>query len=617
MPDTKTKLETRDRVVLRFAGDSGDGMQVTGQEFTNTAAHFGNDLATFPDYPAEIRAPRGTLAGVSGFQVHFSSDDIYTPGDELDVLVALNPAALKTNLADVRPGGIVVANASEFTKKNLAKADYEVSPLEDATLDGYQLFSVDITGLTLAALKDVDLPKKSLERAKNMYALGMTYFLYGRSLEHTVAWFERKFAAKPAIIQANTLALQAGYNYALTTEMFAARYEVPAAQLEPGVYRNISGNLATALGFVAAAKKCGQDLFLGSYPITPATEILHEMSRLKNFGIRTFQAEDEISAICSALGAAFGGAVAVTSTSGPGLALKTEAVGLGVMAELPLVIVDVQRAGPSTGLPTKTEQGDLLQAIHGRNGEAPLPVIAAATPSDCFECAFLAVQIAVRYMTPVIVLTDGSLANGSEPWRIPSEDDLPEIEISYRYEADGYKPYVRDPETLARPWAVPGTPGLEHVLGGLEAEFETGYVSYDPDNHERMVALRADKVRRTSQLIPPTRIDGPDKGDLLVVGWGATYGPIRCAVREAHRRGWKVSRLHLRWVHPLPPDLGDILGRFERVLVPELNRGQLAMVLQAEYLKPILHLGDLRGQPLKEREVLEEIARLLGHEEVL
>ena len=613
MPETApAETLTRDRVVLRFAGDSGDGMQVTGQEFTNTSAHLGNDLATFPDYPAEIRAPAGTLAGVSGFQVHFASGDIFTAGDDLDVLVALNPAALKANVADVCPGGIVIANIGEFTAKNLEKAGYSADPTQDGSLAGYQVFAIDITGLTMAAVEGVDLPRKSLARAKNMYALGLTYFLYSREPDHTLAWLGRKFASQPAVAEANRRALQAGYNYALTTELFASRYEVPPAHLEPGTYRNISGNLAAALGFVAAAKRSGQGLFLGSYPITPATDILHEMSRLKNFGIRTFQAEDEIAAICSAIGAAFGGAVAVTSTSGPGLALKSEALGLAVMAELPLVVIDVQRAGPSTGLPTKTEQGDLLQALYGRNSEAPLPVLAAATPSDCFECAFLAVQVAIRHMTPVILLTDGSLANGSEPWRIPREGDLPEIDVRYRYDPEGYKPYQRDPETLARPWAVPGTPKLEHVIGGLEAEYDTGYVSYDPANHERMVLLRADKVRRAAQFIPPTEVDGPAEGDLVVVGWGSTFGPIRCAVREAHRRGWEVSRLHLRWLNPLPPDLGDILARFRRILVPELNLGQLAHLLQAEYLRPVLRLNKVQGQPLKEREVLEVIAGLLG-----
>ena len=604
-------VESRDRIVMRFAGDSGDGMQITGQQFTNTSAHVGNDLATFPDFPAEIRAPAGTLAGVSGFQVHFASSEIFTAGDDLDVLVAMNPAALKVHIKDLQKNGILIVNTSEFGKRNLEKAGYEQTPLDDGSLDGFQVFPVDLTELTQRTLADSGLNKKSVARCKNMFALGMMYFMYSRPLEHTLAWFRAKFAKKPEIVDANTKVLQAGYSFAETTDMFATRYEVPPAVLKPGIYRNINGNAALALGFVAAAKKAESDLFLGSYPITPASTILHELSGQKNFGIRTFQAEDEIAAVCSAIGASFGGSIALTSTSGPGLALKGEAIGLAIITELPLIVINVQRGGPSTGLPTKTEQADLLQALFGRNSEAPMPVISASTPSDCFEVAMEAVKIATKYMTPVLLLTDGAVATASEPWRIPSADELDAIEIKYASNKD-FLPYARDPETLARGWAIPGTPGLEHRIGGLEKEDLTGNVSYDPANHEKMCKLRAEKVAGITRDIPESEIHGDESGELLVLGWGGTFGALRVAVDKCRGRGWNVSHLHLRWLNPFPADLGDILNRFDKILIPELNLGQLNFVIRGTYLRDVISYPKIQGQPFKVSEIETKVAEVLG-----
>ncbi len=612
METTRTgTTESRDRVVIRFAGDSGDGMQVTGQQFTNTSAHVGNDLATFPDFPAEIRAPAGTLAGVSGFQVHFASSEIFTAGDDLDVLVAMNPAALKVHIKDLQRNGILIVNTSEFGKRNLDKAGYEETPLEDGSLDGYQVFPVDLTVLTQKTLEDSGLNKKIIARCKNMFALGMMYFMYSRPVEHTIRWFDTKFAKKPEIVEANTKVLQAGYNFAETTEMFATRFEVPPAVLQPGMYRSINGNAALALGFVAAAKRADADLFLGSYPITPASTVLHELSRQKNFGIRTFQAEDEIAAVCSAIGAAFGGSIAVTSTSGPGLALKGEAIGLAIITELPLVVINVQRGGPSTGLPTKTEQADLLQCLYGRNSEAPMPVLAASTPSDCFDVAIEAVRIATKYMTPVLVMTDGAVATASEPWRIPAENDLPKIDIKYSSHAD-YMPYARDPQTLARGWAVPGTPGLEHRIGGLEKDDLTGNVSYDPANHEKMCKLRAEKVAGIAKEVPPSEIHGDGSGKLLVLGWGGTFGTLRVGVDKCRARGWDVSHLHLRWLNPLPPDLGDILDRFDTILIPELNLGQLTFVIRGNFLREVVSYPKIQGLPFKVSEIVGKVAEVLG-----
>src|SRR5271169_4557339 len=525
------KKEVVDRAVIRFCGDSGDGMQITGSQFTNTAALFGNDLATFPDFPAEIRAPAGTLPGVSGFQVHFSSNDVYTPGDSVDVLVAMNPAALKMNLADLKPNGILIVNLDNFEENDLRKAQVKVSPLEGHSLDAYRLFSVELTKLTRSALKDLGLDTKSMDRCKNFFALGMCYWLYNRSMDLTLRYLIDKFKNKPDLVQANTLAMKAGYSYCEATEAFQISYEIPPARLAPGVYRNISGNAALALGFVAASQKAGIPLFLGSYPITPASDILHELSMYKNFGVVTFQAEDEIAAITSAIGAAYAGCLGLTTTSGPGMALKTEAMGLAIAVELPLVICDIQRGGPSTGLPTKTEQADLLQALYGRNSEAPIPILAPATPGDCFWIALEASRIAIKHMLPVIILSDGYLANGAEPWRIPAVEDLPEIPVHFETNPEGFQPYRRNPDTLARPWAIPGTPGLEHRIGGLEKQDVTGNVDYEPLNHERMVRLRAAKVEAIVQDVPDVVPAGDADGDLLIVAWGSTYGSITAALK--------------------------------------------------------------------------------------
>ncbi|MFN8094773.1 MAG: 2-oxoacid:acceptor oxidoreductase subunit alpha [Vicinamibacteria bacterium] len=606
------RRETLDRAVIRFAGDSGDGMQITGSQFTNTTALFGNDLATFPDYPAEIRAPAGTLPGVSGFQVHFGAGDVYTPGDSVDALVAMNPAALKVNLSDLRPGGILIVNSDDFKDVDLRKAGVAASPLEDHSLDGYRLFAVELTRLTRAALAELGLDAKSMDRCKNFFALGMCYWLYNRSLEATQRWLDDKFKAKPVLAEANKRALLAGYAYCDATEAFQVTYEVPPAKLAPGVYRNLSGNTALALGFVAAAQRSGLTLFQGSYPITPASDILHELSMLKEFGVVTFQAEDEIAAIASAIGAAYGGHLAITTTSGPGMALKTEAIGLATMVELPLVIVDIQRGGPSTGLPTKTEQADLFQALFGRNSEAPVPVVAASSPGDCFWVALEASRIALKYMVPVILLSDGYLANGAEPWRIPEVKDLPEMKVRFRTDPEGFRPYEREPHTLARPWALPGTPGLEHRVGGLEKADGTGNISYDPLNHERMVHLRAEKVEAIAADVPDVVPAGDPDGDLLIVGWGSTYGAITAALRAAREKGRRVGHVHLRHLNPLPRNLGEVLKRYRKVLVPELNLGQLHWVLRAKYLVDTVSYAKVQGKPFKQSELEAKIDAVLG-----
>jgi len=611
-PSRAVDRERLDDVVIRFAGDSGDGMQVTGSQFTSTSALIGNDLATFPDFPAEIRAPAGTLPGVSAFQVRIADYDIHTPGDAPDVLVAMNPAALKVNLGDLRPNGILIVNTDEFVERNLKKAGYERSPLEDGSLDGYRLFQVPLATLTRRALEDSGLDAKAVERCKNFFALGMAYWLFSRPIEPTLRFLTKKFGARPEVADANARAMKAGWNFCDITEAFQTRYEVMPAKLAPGVYRNVTGSTALALGLVAASRRSGLPLFQGAYPITPASDLLHELAQLKSFGVTTFQAEDEIAAICAAIGASFGGALAVTSTSGPGLALKSEALNLAVMVELPLVVVDIQRGGPSTGLPTKTEQADLLFALFGRNNESPLPVLAAASPADCFDLAIEACRLAVRYMTPVILLSDGYLANGSEPWRLPELDRLPDFPVEFRTSPEGFAPFLRDPETLARPWALPGTAGLEHRIGGLEKQDGSGNVSYDPANHEHMVRLRAEKVARIAREIPPLEVDGEPEGELLVLGWGSTAGAITGAVNLARRRGLPVSRAHLRHLNPFPANLGEVLARFERVLVPEMNLGQLAFLLQGRYLEPVISFPKVQGKPFFRNEVLEKIEAVLG-----
>ncbi|MFA5026627.1 MAG: 2-oxoacid:acceptor oxidoreductase subunit alpha [Candidatus Methylomirabilota bacterium] len=598
-------------VVIRFAGDSGDGIQLTGTQFSAESVLLGNDIGTLPDYPAEIRAPAGTLAGVSGFQLHFSSREIDTPGDHPDALVVMNPAALKVNLADLKPGGILLVDRSGFDPTNLRKAGYSANPLEDGSLEGYQLAVVDMAGLTVKAVKELRLSSRIAARCKNFFALGLCAWLYQRPIESTLSWIRERFTETPELVEANSRALKAGYHFGETTEMFAVQYEVKPARIPPGTYRTLTGNSALALGLVAAARQSGLPLFLGSYPITPASDILHELAGLKNFGVFTFQAEDEIAGVCAALGAAFGGALGVTASSGPGIALKQEAINLAVMVELPLVICNVERGGPSTGLPTKTEQADLYQALFGRNSDSPLPVLAAATPSDCFAMAYEASRIAIKYMTPVILLTDGYLANGAEPWRIPRLADLPEIPVRFRTDPTDFFPYQRDPETLARPWVRPGTPGLEHRIGGIEKEDVTGVISYTPENHERMTRLRAAKVAGVSREIPPTAIRGDRAGDLLIVGWGSSYGAIAAAVDEMRAGGASVSQVHLRYLHPLPPDLGGILRRFTSVLVPEMNTGQLLTILRARYLVDATGLHKIQGQPFKVREIVEGARRLL------
>ncbi|HEX2252515.1 MAG TPA: 2-oxoacid:acceptor oxidoreductase subunit alpha [Thermoanaerobaculia bacterium] len=602
-------------VVIRFAGDSGDGMQLTGTQFTNTSALVGNDLSTLPDFPAEIRAPAGTLAGVSAFQVRIADHDIHTPGDSPDVLVAMNPAALRKEIGDLKPNGVVMVNTDEFNERNLAKAGYATNPLEDGSLDGYRLYPVELTTLTRRTLEDTSLDTKAKDRCKNVFALGMIYWMFSRQLDATQKWIDKKFARRPELADANRRVLQAGYNFADTTEVFQVRYEVEPAPLEAGTYRNVLGNSAMALGFVAASRRSGLPLFLGAYPITPASSLLHELSNLKQFGVTTFQAEDEIAAVCGAIGASFGGALAVTASSGPGIALKAEAINLAVMVELPLVVVDVQRGGPSTGLPTKTEQSDLLQVLFGRNGESPLPVLAASSPKDCFDVTLEACRIATRYMVPVILLSDGYIANGSEPWRLPAVEELPDLRREFHTEAEGFAPYRRDEETLARPWAVPGTPGLEHRIGGLEKEDVTGNVSYDAVNHERMTHLRAEKIERIAREIPPTEVDGdPAGGDLLVLGWGSTQGAITGAVRAARAEGASVSAVHLRYLNPLPADLGEVLQRFDKVLVPEMNSGQLALLLRARYLRDVVSYPKVQGKPFFRSEIHDAIRRVIAGE---
>jgi 2-oxoglutarate/2-oxoacid ferredoxin oxidoreductase subunit alpha len=605
------KKETVDRAVIRFCGDSGDGMQITGSQFTNTAALFGNDLATFPDFPAEIRAPAGTLPGVSGFQVHFSSNDVYTPGDSVDVLIAMNPAALKMNIADLKPNGILIVNLDNFEENDLRKAQVKVSPLEDHSLDAYRLFSVELTKLTRAALKELGLDAKSMDRCKNFFALGMCYWLYNRSMEPTLRWLTDKFKNKPDLVSANTLAMKAGYSYCEATEAFQISYEIPPAKLEPGTYRNISGNTALALGFVAASQQAGVKLFLGSYPITPASDILHELSMYKDFGVTTFQAEDEIAAITSAIGAAYAGALGITTTSGPGMALKTEALGLAVAVELPLVVCDIQRGGPSTGLPTKTEQADLLQAMFGRNSEAPVPVLAPSTPGDCFWIALEASRIAIKYMVPVIILSDGYLANGAEPWKIPTVEELPKIEVRYETNPVGFQPYKRNPDTLARPWAIPGTPGLEHRIGGIEKQDVTGNINYEPLNHEHMVRTRAEKVAGIAQDIPEIVPEGDASGDLLIVAWGSTNGPITAAMNAQREKGRKIGHVHLRHLNPFPRNLGEVLKRYKKILVPEMNMGQLVMILRAKFLVDAQSYGKIQGKPFKQSEIEDKIEELL------
>jgi 2-oxoglutarate ferredoxin oxidoreductase subunit alpha len=605
------KRETIDKAVIRFCGDSGDGMQITGSQFTNTVALYGNDLATFPDYPAEIRAPAGTLPGVSGFQVHFSSSNVYTPGDSVDVLIAMNPAALKMNLADLKTNGILIVNSDDFGESDLRKAQITVSPLEDHSLDGYRLFAVQLTKLTRAALKDVGLDAKSMDRCKNFFALGMCYWLYNRSMEPTLRYLDDKFKNKPQLVTANKLAMQAGYSFCEATEAFQISYEIPPAKLSPGTYRNISGNAALALGFVAASQQAGIPLFLGSYPITPASDILHELSMYKDFGVTTFQAEDEIAAVSSAIGASYTGALAITTTSGPGMALKTEAIGLAVAVELPLVICDIQRGGPSTGLPTKTEQADLLQAMYGRNSEAPVPVLAPSSPGDCFWIAIEASRIAIKYMVPVIILSDGYLANGAEPWKIPTIAELPQIPVVFETNPEGFLPYRRNPSTLARPWAIPGTPGLEHRVGGIEKQDVTGNINYEPLNHEHMVRTRAEKVEGIAQDIPEIVPEGDPSGDLLIVAWGSTAGPITAAMKPMREKGHRIGHVHLRYLNPLPRNLGDVLKRYKKILVPEMNMGQLSMILRAKFLVDAESYGKIQGKPFKQSEIEAKIEELL------
>jgi len=604
---------TLDEVTIRFAGDSGDGMQLTGTQFTNTTAVLGNDLSTLPDFPAEIRAPAGTTYGVSGFQIHFGSTDILTPGDNCDVLVAMNPAALMTNLKTLRSSGTIIINVDAFTDKNLRMAGYTSNPLEDGHLNNYQVHKVNISKLTSNALADMNLSTRFIEKCKNFFALGLMYWLYNRPLEQSIKFIQEKFGKKdPQVAEANLRVLKAGFNYGETVEIFNTRYEVKPAKLPPGRYRNIMGNVASALGLVAASRKSGLQLFLGSYPITPASDILHELSQLKEFGVKTFQAEDEIGAICAAIGASYAGGLGVTSTSGPGLALKGEAINLAIMLELPLVVIDVQRGGPSTGLPTKTEQADLLQAVFGRNSESPLCVVSASTPADCFNTVYEACRIAVKFMTPVICLTDGYLANGAEPWQIPNANELPDIPVSFPTDPATFKPYSRNPETLARPWAIPGTVGLEHRIGGLEKEDVTGNISYDPDNHDLMVRTRAAKIERIAEDIPLQTVDGESEGDLLVIGWGSTFGSIKSAVNNTRARGMAVSFLHLRYLNPFPKNLGEILYKFKNILVPEINNGQLIRLLRAKYLVPAVGFNKIRGLPLVTEEIEEKIHAILG-----
>lgn len=614
--DTKTP-RTSEKVadaVIRFAGDSGDGMQLTGTQFTSTSAMFGNDLATLPDYPAEIRAPAGTIAGVSAFQVRIADHDVHTPGDAPDVLVAMNPAALVKNIMDLKDNGIVIVNVDEFVPRNYKKAEIESDPLEDAGMEKFRLFRAPLTSMTREALKEWDIPVKLKDRCKNFFALGMCYWLYSRDMAPSIEWLKEKFAKKPEIAEANIAALTAGWNYCNITGAFQTRYEVMPATLPEGTYRNINGNHAVAVGFVAASRLAGLPLFLGSYPITPASDILHYLADYKNYGVTTFQAEDEIAAVCAAIGASYGGALGITTTSGPGLALKSEAINLAMMVELPLVVVNVQRGGPSTGLPTKTEQADLLQVMYGRNGESPIPVVAIATPGDAFEGVLSACRVALESMTPVILLSDGYIANGAEPWKLPVIEELQPIEVTFADNPETFEPYKRDPETLARMWAIPGTPGLEHRVGGLEKDDGSGHVSYDPVNHEVMVRTREEKVRRIADRLPNLEVDGDEEGDLLIVGWGSTEGAIKGGVAMAREEGYRVSRIHIRWINPFPNNLGEILSRFKKVVVPEMNGGQLTHLLRAKYLKDVTCYSKVQGKPFYRHEILTKIAELLEDE---
>ena len=614
------QVQELDHVIIRFAGDSGDGMQLTGDRFTQETAVFGNDLSTFPNFPAEIRAPAGTLPGVSSFQLHFADHDILTPGDAPDVLVAMNPAALKANISDVPRGGDLIVNTDEFTKRNLTKVGYVANPLEDGSLDSWQLHPVPLTSLTVKALEDLDISRKDAERAKNMFALGLLSWLYGRPSEGTLNFLEARFGKRPEVYKANVTAFTAGWNYGETTEDFVVRYEIKPATIPAGRYRNITGNLALAYGLIAAGQLSKLPLFLGSYPITPASDILHELSKHKKFGVRTFQAEDEISAASAALGAAFGGSLAITTTSGPGMLLKAETVNLAVSVELPLVVIDVQRAGPSTGMPTKTEQTDLLMALYGRNGESPVPVVAAQSPSDCFFAAIEAARIAVTYRTPVILLSDGYLGNGSEPWRVPEVSELPDLSAGFAFattaeapESGDFQPFTRDPQTLARPWAIPGTPGLEHRIGGIEKADGSGNISYDPDNHDLMVRTRQAKVDGIAATIPPLEVDDPSgEAKLLVLGWGGTYGSIGAAVRRARSEGHQVAQAHLRHLNPFPSNLGEVLRSYDKVLVPEINLGQLALLLRGKFLVDVISYNRVRGLPFTASELAGAIEEVLS-----
>lgn len=608
---SERQVESLESVVIRFAGDSGDGMQLMGDRFTNTAALVGNDLGTFPDFPAEIRAPAGSLAGVSAFQLQFSSRDIYTPGDHLDVLVAMNPAALKMHIRDLKPGGVLIANKSNFTPKNLKMAGWESNPLEDDSLSEYMVHDIEISRLLANAMEDMDITNKTVERTKNFFGLGLLYWMYGRPMEPTMDWLQKKFKKRPELIEANVRALKAGYNFGDITESFATQYEVGPAPLQPGIYRNIIGNYATGLGLLAAARASELPLFYSGYPITPASDILHQLSHYRNYSVKTFQAEDEIAGVGAALGASFTGNLAVTASSGPGIALKGETIGLAVIAELPLVILNIQRAGPSTGMPTKTEQADLFLTMYGRNGESPAPVLAPSTPGDCFYTTYEACRIALKYMTPVFVLSDAFLANGSEPWMIPDLGDLPEIVTDFASGDDGeYLPYERDKTTLSRRWAIPGVAGLEHRIGGLEREHITGNVSYDPDNHDLMVRLRAEKVAGMAREIPPTEIYGDATGDLLLLGWGSTFGAIRTSVEALRAEGASVSHAHIRWLNPLPPDLGEILLKFQKVLIPEVNSGQLIKLIRSEFLIDAEGLNLVRGKPFRKSQIMEKVKEI-------
>jgi 2-oxoglutarate ferredoxin oxidoreductase subunit alpha len=608
-----------DRVVIRIAGDSGDGMQLTGDRFTQETASFGNDLSTQPNFPAEIRAPAGTLAGVSSFQLHFADHDILTPGDRPDVLVAMNPAALKANLADLPGGGTIIVDTHDFTERALARIGWKSNPLEDGTLDGFTVHAVDLTQLTLDALSDTELSRKDAGRSKNMFSLGLLSWMYSRPVEGTLSFLRQKFANKPAIAEANITAFRAGWNYGETTEAFAVHYEVKPAALPAGTYRNITGNMALAYGLITASQRAELPLFLGAYPITPASDILHELSKHKRFNLRTFQAEDEIAGIGAAIGASFGGSLAVTTSSGPGIALKGEAIGLAVSLEIPLLICDIQRGGPSTGLPTKTEQSDLLQAMFGRNGEAPVPIVAAQSPGDCFDAVLEAVRIALTYRTPVFFLSDGYLANGSEPWQIPSLAELPDLRVEFATEPNGpdgeFLPYLRDPETLARPWAVPGTPGLQHRVGGIEKADKTGNISYDPDNHDFMVRTRQAKVDGIARSIPLLEVDDPD-GDarVLALGWGSTYGPIGAAARRVRRAGYSVAQAHLRHLNPFPSNLGEVLARYDKVVIPEMNLGQLATLVRAKFLVDAISVTQVRGMPFRAAELADMLTGVITHD---